>query len=191
MIAYREEKINNAICYFAKAHRKATKKYLSQTFLYKYLAFLEFKSIEELGKPVFGLKYKAMERGPVPIEIYSKRRGYKTDLFYFKEIGNEKIIVVPRDRKANLDYFSQWEINEMERLIAIYADKFVSANDISDASHQAIKAWKKAFKIKPNTFIDYDLCFDDINKKSDEDLSYIEDQYLVYKALENTQKGKS
>jgi len=83
-----------------------------------------------------------------------------------------------------LDYFSQWEINEMERLVEIYADRFVYSDDISEASHQDIKAWRKAFDIKPNMIIDYDLCFDDLDKKDDEALSPIEDQYLIYKTLE-------
>lgn len=45
-IPYKDEKLKNAICFFANEHEKLTRKPLSQTFLYKYLAFLDFKSIE-------------------------------------------------------------------------------------------------------------------------------------------------
>ena len=47
MIPYQKEKIENAICFFASEHQKKTKHPLYQTFLYKYLAFLDFESLRE------------------------------------------------------------------------------------------------------------------------------------------------
>ncbi|GAG44260.1 unnamed protein product, partial [marine sediment metagenome] len=41
MIPYKKEKSDNAICFFAFNHKRKTGKYLPQTFLYKYLAFLD------------------------------------------------------------------------------------------------------------------------------------------------------
>src|SRR4030043_97032 len=111
MIAYREEKIKNAICYFATEHAKRTKKPLHQTFLYKYLAFLDFESLSDTGHPVLGLKYKAMERGPVPTEIYSKRKGLMTECFEFKELEDNKFIIMAKGH-PNLEYFSSYEIKK-------------------------------------------------------------------------------
>lgn len=105
MIAYRAEKIKNAICYFAAEHEKKTKKHLSQTFLYKYLAFLDFESLSDTGHPVLGLKYKAMGRGPVPIEIYDKRKDLKTECFEFKELEDEKFIIIPIGRPSGVFFF--------------------------------------------------------------------------------------
>lgn len=184
MIAYRNEKIENAICFFAAMHKKATRKPLSQTFLYKYLAFLDFKSVEDTGRPAFGLQYRAMRMGPVPTEIYSKRENYKTSLFEFRRVGENQYVIISK-AEPDLDYFSKAEIDEMNRLVEIYADAFVRAGDISEASHQTIRAWKKAWEKQPNSLIRYELAFDDdIERKDGTILSFSEENYLTHKAME-------
>jgi len=62
MIAYKVEKRNNAICFFAQEVYKLRKQYLPQTLLYKFLSYLDFFSIEKLGKPALELKYRAYKR---------------------------------------------------------------------------------------------------------------------------------
>ncbi len=184
MIPYQKEKIENAICFFAYEHKKATRKFLTQTYLYKYLALFDFKCLEETGKPALGLKYMAMEKGPVPIDIYSERDKIKSNCFEFKKT-NENIYVIFPKSKPNLDYFSEYEIKEMKRLIEIYADRFVKASDMSEASHQTIKAWKKAWAKQPNSIIDYDYVFDDnIYTKPEESLTVAEECYLMYKTFQ-------
>ena len=74
MIPYRNEKIQSAVAFFAKQHYKKTKRLLYQTYLYKYLAFLDFLSLRETGIPALGLVYSAMDLGPVPIEIYGNKK---------------------------------------------------------------------------------------------------------------------
>lgn len=183
MIAYQKEKIENAICFFAFEHKKATKKPLYQTNLYKYLAFFEFDHIKKYGRPPLGLKYLAMERGPVPIEIYEKRETYKTSCFAFKKAAEDNFVVVPNG-KPNMDYFSQIEQEEMYRLIKIFADIFVNANAMSEASHQEIQAWRKTYSKKPNAPIDYQQTFDEgLDQKKPGDLSVAEENYLIYEAL--------
>ena len=71
MLPYRKERIENAMFFFAQKHHQKTKNYLSQTFLYKYLAFFEFRYLKATGDMPLELTYKAMERGPVPMEIYN------------------------------------------------------------------------------------------------------------------------
>ncbi len=188
MIAYREEKIRNAICYFATEHTKRTKKPLHQTFLYKYLAFLDFESLSDTGHPVLGLKYKAMGRGPVPIEIYDKRKSLKTECFQFKELEDEKIIIIPTGR-PNLEFFSSYEIQKMRRLIEIFADVFVKASDMSEASHESIRAWKETWKKNKNGVIDYDDQFSkDVKCKDEKKLTPPEEHYLIYKSLEEARR---
>jgi len=188
MIAYQKEKIENAICFFAFEHKKKTRKLLTQTFLYKYLAFLDFKSVEETGQPSLGLKYRAMERGPVPMEIYEARDHLETSCYAFKCIAKDKYVIIHKT-KPNLDYFSAYEIKKMNELTEIYADRFVKTNEISEASHEKIRAWQLTHSKKPNDFIDYSLQFDgDVFLKSDEDLTFPEEAYLTFKALDNMSK---
>jgi uncharacterized phage-associated protein len=183
MIAYQKEKIENAICFFAAEHKKATNQFLYQTYLYKYLALLEFDSIKNIGRPVLGLQYKAMEKGPVPIEIYNKRNSYKTDCFEFKQI-EQGIVIIPKG-KPDLGYFSPYEIERMRRLIEIYASRFVKSKEMSESSHQEIRAWNKAWRKEKNSIIDYDLEFEDnIREKKPSDLTPAEESYLIYKSIE-------
>jgi hypothetical protein len=184
MIAYQKERIENAICFFAAEHQKVTKKPLFQTYLYKYLAFFEFDHLKKYGHSPLGLTYRAMPRGPVPMEIYSNREKFKTPCVAFKKVGEDQYLVVSQGN-PEMDYFSTTERVEMRRLIEIFADRFVDANDMSEASHQEIRAWRKAYNQKPNSIIDPGLTFEeDPKKKAAEKLTVAEETYLIVKALE-------
>lgn len=184
MIPYQKEKIENAICFFAHEHMKKTRQSLYQTFLYKYLAFLDFEILKETGRPCLGLSYMAMEHGPVPMEIYGKLHEWKSSCFTFKDGQENKKIIQPKG-KPNLDYFSRKEIKQMQRLIDIFAQKYVKAGLISDASHESIIAWEKTWKARPNSMINFSAEFDDnLFKKNEEELTYPEESYLTYRALE-------
>jgi hypothetical protein len=188
MIAYQKEKIENAICFFASEHRKKTRRPPTQTHIYKYLALFDFKSVEKTGQPALGLTYRAMENGPVPIEIYSARQNLETSRYAFKSMGENRFVVTSKG-KPNLDYFSPYEIKKMYELIDIYADRFVKTDDMSEASHQDIKAWQRSYNEKPNQVIDYSLQFDgDVYSKSEKDLTFPEEAYLTFKTLENLSK---
>jgi len=184
MIPYQKQKIENAICFFAREHKKKTRKPLYQTFLYKYLAFLDFETIRETGRPCLGLTYLAMKRGPVPIEIYNQRDKIESDLFQFIPDQEDRRMVLAKTN-PNLNYFSKKETNQMQRLIEIYADSYITTRLISDASHEDILAWKKTWKNKQNGIIDYATGFDDnLSYKKEEDLTYPEESYLINRALE-------
>lgn len=162
MIPYKKEKIENAICFFAQEHKKKSGKPLAQTYLWKYLAFVDFISTEKLGSPAFGLEYKAMGKGPVPHSLYNRRHDYKTDLFEFINIGEGKFII--RSKKApDTDYFSKFEMSLMDILICKYAQKW--AKDISEDSHNRIRAYKKT---ATNEIMDYALTFEGNIRKKDE-----------------------
>ncbi len=185
MVAYQKERIENAICFFAYEHYKITKKYLYQTYIYKYLSFFEFDVLEGTGESPLSLDFMAMERGPVPIEIYNKRDEIKSNLFSFDKQNDDKIIVKAL-KKPDLDYFSDYEIKEMDKLIDIYAKKWVTSRMMSDSSHKKIKAWAKAWKREPNSIIEKSDTFDNLFSKDENQLSPREKHFLISASLEKS-----
>jgi uncharacterized phage-associated protein len=183
MIAYRKERINHAMLFFAQEHYKKTHRYLSQTALYKYLAFFEFRYLKSYGEMPLDLEYKAMEHGPVPIEIYANRetRNYFT-LVSFESAGSG-LIVKPAGR-FDPDYFAEAELGEMRNLIDIFAQRGIGAGVMSKASHDNIRAWEVTRKERPNQTINPIDEFDrNILEISEEELSPQEERYLTQKAI--------
>jgi hypothetical protein len=188
MLSYRKERIDNALLFFAQNHYKKVKKYLSQIFLYKYLAFFEFRYLKKVGDMPLELTYKAMERGPVPMEIYSNRDNPS----YFSKVifepfqtksGNTGYLVKPKGT-FEPDYFAEAELKEMNDLIDIFAQQWVGASEMSEASHQAIKAWKDTYSRKPNADIDPIEEFDrDITAVPEDSLQTGELKYLMRRKM--------
>lgn len=184
MIRYQKERIENILLYFALEHYIKTKKYLSQTALYKYLAFFEFRHLKRRGDMPLELNYRAMEHGPVPIDIYEHR--YEESYFpkvIFEKIklqnGTEAIIIKPNG-KFDDDFFSENELEELKDLIDIFAQQWVGAKVMSDSSHQSLKSWRITFKTQPNAFIDPKDEFDrDILNMDPEDLNAVEERYRL------------
>jgi len=185
---YRKERIENALLFFAQNHHKKTKKYLSQTFLYKYLAFFEFRYLKKVGDMPLELTYKAMEHGPVPMEIYDNRANPS----YFSKVIFEPFQMndgktgywVKPNGKFDPDYFAIAELDEMNNLIEIFAQQWVGTTEMSEASHQAIKAWKKTYSRQPNANIDPIEEFDrDIMAIPEETLQNAEYKYLVHRKM--------
>ena len=188
MLSYRKERIDNVLLFFAQNHYKKTKNYLSQTFLYKYLAFFEFRYLKVVGDMPLELTYKAMERGPVPMEIYENRakRGYFSKVIFesFQTKSGQTGYLVKPNGKFDPDYFAEAEIEEMNNLIEMFAQQWVGASEMSEASHQAIKAWKKTHFRSPNAVIDPIEEFDrDILMVPEEDLHTEELRYLMRRKM--------
>lgn len=184
MIPYRQEKIENAIGFFADRFLKKTKKNLPQTGLYKFLALLDFTSLRQTGRPVLELVYRAMDRGPVPTEIYQGKTETAKYKFQERDFGGKRGIAVLPKGKPDLDYFSDYELKLMQELIEIYACAWITTSIMSDSSHEKILAWKRAHKQQKNSVIDYALEFEgNIFFKNEDELSFPEEVYLTYKAL--------
>ena len=185
MFAYKKERLENAICFFAKEHKKRKRKDPTQTYIYKYLALFDFEMLAKTGRPALDLDYMAMKKGPVPIEIYDKRHNYETELFIFVPLANNNsvIVVKTKGKDPNLEYFSEAEIAEMERIVEIYIDKSVATNILSGASHEVIAPWEKAWHRKKNSMVKMIDAFPDICNKKDEDLSPQEENFLIYYGL--------
>ena len=177
MIPYRDEKIKNACIFFAGEHRKNARRPLYQTHLYKYLAFFDFYCLRETGKPALEMNYRAMERGPVPLEVYDGKERVSGCRFVKDDQGE---LVIPNS-KPNLDFFSDIEIEILQRLVDIYSQIWVSAATMSDATHEEIRAWKRTIR---NKMIDPALEFEgDIFKKKEDELTFQEQVYLTHKAV--------
>lgn len=187
MIPYQKEKIENAICFFAHEHQRKSGKTLTQTYLYKYLAFIDFLSVEKLGIPAFDLEYMAMKRGPVPVAIYDKRNQLKTEYYEFKKV--ESVYYILPKKRPNLEYFSDIEIALMNRLIELHARRNCSTDEICEHSHRRISAWKKTFEKKENDIINFlDVFNDDIKRKKEDDLTQAEKSYLTFLTLKSASK---
>ncbi len=180
MKTYQKERLENAICFFAKEHYHKTRRHPTQTHIYKYLSFFDFQLLEETGEAPLDLEYRAMRYGPVPIELYGERRELKSDLFF--------TIYVKARKSPDLDFFSEREIKKMQDLIFIFASTWTTTNIMNDASHQKIKAWVKTWNRKPNASIDKADTFDDIQSKSDEELTPQEEHFLIAEALKRAGK---
>jgi uncharacterized phage-associated protein len=183
MIPYRKEKRENTICYFATEHYNKTGKYLSQTILFKYLAYLDFSSLKDIGRPALEFEYKAMKNGPVPHKLYNMRRNYKSRLVEFVPRGNEKYIIKAK-KNTNLDYFSKYEIEKMDELVKKYADpnktEKENTDKICDDSHKDIRAYDVAYKREENSKIEYEDTFENIFNKKERELLPAEENFLLY-----------
>ena len=191
MIAYKTEKLNNAICYFASEVYKRRSQFLPQTLLYKLLSYLDFTSIEKLGVPALELKYRAFKNGPVPEEIYQNKDGYETDCFKFEKRSNRRVVVISK-KEADLDYFSEFEIEIMNDLLNKYIGKENTMKEIIDNicndSHKDIKAWKVAYDREKNSAMNYSDTFEEIDQKDLENLSINKERFLVYRGLKEKNK---
>jgi hypothetical protein len=188
MLSYQKERIDNALLFFALNHYKKTKKYLSQTFLYKYLAFFEFRYLKAAGDMPLELTYKAMERGPVPMEIYGNRDnpGYFSKVIFepFQTKDGKTGYYVKPNGTFDSDYFAVAELEEMNNLIEMFAQRWVGATEMSEASHQAIRAWRNTYSRQPNANIDPIEEFDrDITTVPEDALRTEELKYLMRRKI--------
>jgi hypothetical protein len=185
---YRKERIDHSILFFAGKHYSKTHQYLSQTFLSKYLAFFEFRYLKTHGDMPLELTYKAMRHGPVPVEIYDNRNNpayfsLVTFESYTTAKGGGGYLVKPKGR-FEADYFAEDELAEMNSLIEMFAQQWVNASIVSEASHQAIKAWRKTYNKTPNGYIDPIEEFDrNISAIPEDELSSQEERYLIHRKI--------
>lgn len=199
-IPYKDQRVEGAIAFFAAEHKKKTREVLSQTALYKYLAFFDFRSLEETGEPALGLTYQAMKNGPVPKEIYIDKKYRKSPLYLFeertfykdgKEFTAYDIIPKPVKKKDYLNYFSEYDLELMNKLVFFFAQSWVTARIMSDASHEkkdGIKAWVKTWKKQRNAVIDMADTFDNLEEKYIKHAaSGPEEHFFIYQKLHASQ----
>jgi len=194
--AYKKKRLENAIAYMIKIQTHFSGQRAFQTFIYSYLALIDFKALKEAGKPVFDLDYVATIMGPVPIELDDNRDKIVDDENYFDAI---KLV---RDQEGNywyackqepdLDYLSDYEIELIEATVEEFAGKGIktTSEEVVDASCVRIRAWHKAWEnrgdcgrvpINPlHTFID-------LLQKKEEEFTPVEETALYYEAMKKSQ----
>ena len=174
-------KVENAIGFLAKKYNENTSKSLSQTFLYKLLAFFDYTSLKETGIPSLRLKYNAWDRGPVPVEIYEEfKRNKKYSSFEIeniKEKDYEGKFISPKE-EPDLDHFNQYEINLMRKLVHQYGKEFINAGEIPERSHESILSWKKAYQREKNSKMLYEEEFQSLEAIPEE-----AETFLIYEEL--------
>ena len=136
-----EAKLRELILYIADKCADAPK--FGATKLNKILYFSDFLWYRQTGKPITGIKYMRLSKGPAPQRMVPIRE---------QMVANGDILVIKREfpnhpaqqrviarEKANLDeYFTPGQIAFVDEVIRILWD--VSADEASDASHGM--AWK-------------------------------------------------
>jgi len=195
-IPYKDQRVEAAIAFIAAEHKKRTREYLSSTALFKYLAFFDFRSLEESGEPALGLTYIAMKMGPVPKEIYIDKKYWKSSLYRFdekpffqngKEYKAFDIVPLPVKKKDYLDYFSEYDKELLDNLLYFFSQSWVTAKIMSDSSHArngGIKAWIKTWNKKQNSTIDMAVTFDDLEEKYiNKTATASEEHFLIYQHL--------
>lgn len=132
-----------------------------KTKMNKLLFYADFLMFKQSCFSISGLRYKAIDMGPVPnnfqsifeylanndeIEIYNIEfpNGYTGEQFKAK-----------KERKFNADLFTEKELNNLEKVASVF--KETSTGDIIELSHLE-EAWKKSEKGK--SLISYEYAFE-------------------------------
>ncbi|HAR96424.1 MAG TPA: hypothetical protein DCR97_10755 [Deltaproteobacteria bacterium] len=114
-----EEKLKNAIAFFASEYERLMHEPLAVSSLHKYLALLDHASSERLGHPALGLLHRT--RGKVLTDPYESRKTGKHDCFMV--IQKQGRYAVKATKDPELSYFSSFELNVMKRLVEVNADR--------------------------------------------------------------------
>lgn len=154
------EKLINAMNYFI-----ANTRHCHTLKLFKLLNFLDFEHYRQTGRPVTGLTYRALPKGPVPTELLKElQTGPRGDLASSIDVSpvkDENDAVLRRDLKTKAvfdsKHFTKRELRIMERLVEFFRD--TNAEDMSQVSHARRLPWGKVYQGGKGTgqIIPYDL----------------------------------
>ena len=189
MIIYREQKIENAIAYFASEYYRRKGYASTQMWVYKFLALLDFRILKKTGTPCLGLDYSAMERGPVPIQLYEevneKQAFVKGKVCFQSDVGR---VYITNTEEPDLDFFSDAELSEMDALLEEIAQPGMKIDDVIKKTHKEIRSWRIAWNRAQDEHknimpMDYADEFHSIAEKPEEELSPEEERFLCYKGM--------
>lgn len=155
-------RINEALAYIAsKAHDNKSNFYN----VLKVFYLADKLHMERYGRFIFDEQYAAMEKGPVPSIAYDVIKKIKGEDAFNKDIDISEVSfsvslsgynIIP-SRKANLDYFSNSDIECINEII-MKSNK----EDLGDLSHD--EAWKNT---KRNTIMDPEAIISSLENKED------------------------
>jgi hypothetical protein len=119
MTPTKEEKIRNAVCFFAVEHEKLAREPLALNSLHKYLASLGYRSFEESRHPALGLLRGGTERRHLIVDIDGKHTKLKADCFSL--VPYHGTYVVEATGLPDLNCFSPFELLGMKKTVKIGA----------------------------------------------------------------------
>jgi len=152
---FNEEKVYQMILFFAQ-HPK-----LWKTKLNKLLFYADFSHFKNYGYSISGLKYAAINYGPVPDDyelLLTFGRKNKVFKNVYQEINEEaagEIIEPAKDAVFNRELFEERELKTLQTIFEKF--KNVTSSQIVKMSHDE-KAWQENYKKHKN--IDYRYGFD-------------------------------
>lgn len=169
------EKAIEAILYIVEKGAKPTFHHISKIFY-----FADKKHLENYGRLICGDHYVAMKHGPVPSNIYDilklARENSESDYYQHEIIQkvNQAISVIGKctvqnERKPNLDYFSESDLECLNYAIENYGQ--MDFNELTEISHDS--SWKKA---NENDIIELEDIIGAF-ENSDELLEYLNDPH--------------
>lgn len=198
MIPYSQERLINAISYFAFKHKELSGKKLYKTALFKFLALFYYKVLEQVGEPPFELTFKAMERGPVPDEVLvsiDEDENFGKSFFELKTefdetdlLSSNKSKIVIESKKYNLDYFSDFEIEVFDDLLNRFSKNYKSNKSLIDATHDLVP-WKKAWESRGSKNMKIINDIDIFSDRSETNSSY--EHYLTFLTLQSQENANS
>ncbi|MBO4640655.1 MAG: SocA family protein [Treponema sp.] len=181
---YNKQIVENAVGYVAKLYWKKTNKHIDQVILYKILAFSDFECVRNTGRPLTSLNYYAEKMGPVPHTL----KNLKSEV-YNKTISNENsgMPVFICLKEPNLDLFSDYELNILDKYVSRAVNEKWTAETASELSHKEIKAWQIAIDNNyPHKLMNYaDEFGPDFKNKKETERTSAEQNYAMYVALCN------
>jgi hypothetical protein len=186
MVCYQKEKIENSILFLSREYYKKNFRYLCQSILYKMLSMIDYYGVTETGKPILGLTPLALANGPVPNEIYNNYEQYNFQLFEINEYnyrGKKRKRVIPSDAEVNKDYFSDVELEVIEKVFTMFSSPSVGVKEASDICHKVITNWDEIRAEKSNLPFDFGLYFKNFSTKPAECFTPQEEKLCAFKKL--------
>ena len=135
-----------------------------KTKLIKLLYLLDFEHYRLTGKSVTGLQYRALDKGPVPRNLFEKLdEPYDSELekyFTFKKI--KYLIFLSNEIVPKQDFDSALFTKRELDLLANLSNKYknITATDLVEITHASNSPWEKVYNSNPYAEIDYKLVLD-------------------------------
>ena len=185
MRTYNKQIVENAVAYIAQRYCEKAKKHIDQVVLYKILAFSDCECVRTIGRPLTALKYYAEKMGPVPHTL----KTLKSEVYEKKECEQEnfgKPVFVCK-KEPNIDLFSDYELDILDKYINRAVNENWTAEIASEISHREIKSWQIAIDNNyPHKLMDYaDEFGAEFKNKKESERTPAEANYAIYAALSN------
>ena len=184
-IKYNKQIVENAVAYVSQRYWEKAKKHIDQVVLYKILAFSDVECVRETGRPLTALRYYAEKMGPVPHTL-KKLKSDAYEKFITEQENNGKPVFVYK-KEPNIDFFSDYELDVLDKYINRAVNEGWTAETASELSHKEIRSWQIAIDNNyPKKLMDYaDEFGAGFKNKKESEMTSAEANYALYVALTN------